>query len=218
MMKLSSPDECAEAIPRSITMRKTLTVVLAAALSLISLIAQAQDSFLKSIKDFNLVDHNGIAHTLQEYEDRDFIVMYIHGSGCPIARLSVPTFLSIQQEYADKNIEFLMLNSFIQDDIPRIQKEAQEFKITFPILKDADQSIARSMGVERTAEVFIIDPRTREIHFRGPINDQLGYETQRLHVTHHYLRDALETIMAGGKVDMNDIPDAKGCLVGFFLS
>ncbi|MDP3516770.1 MAG: redoxin domain-containing protein [Pseudohongiella sp.] len=199
-------------------MRKTLTIVLAAALSMLSLMAQAQDSFLKSIKDFNLVDHNGVSHTLKEYEDRDFIVMYIHGSGCPIARLSVPTYLSIQQEYADKNIEFLMLNSFIQDDIPRIQKEAEEFKITFPILKDADQSIARSMGVERTAEVFIIDPRTREIHFRGPINDQLGYETQRLHVTHHYLRDALETIMAGGKVDMNNIPDAKGCLVGFFLS
>lgn len=199
-------------------MRKTLTLVLAAAFSMLSLMAQAQDSFLKSIKDFDLVDHNGVSHTLKEYEDRDFIVMYIHGSGCPIARLSVPTFLSIQQEYADKNIEFLMLNSFIQDDIPRIQKEAEEFKITFPILKDVDQSIARSMGVERTAEVFIIDPRTREIHFRGPINDQLGYETQRLHVTHHYLRDALETIMAGGKVDMNDIPDAKGCLVGFFLS
>jgi len=199
-------------------MRKTLTIILAAALSMLSLMAQAQDSFLKSIKDFNLVDHNGVSHTLKEYEDRDFIVMYIHGSGCPIARLSVPTFLSIQQEYADKNIEFLMLNSFIQDDIPRIQKEAEEFKITFPILKDADQSIARSMGVERTAEVFIIDPRTREIHFRGPINDQLGYETQRLHVTNHYLRDALETVMAGGKVDMNNIPDAKGCLVGFFLS
>lgn len=199
-------------------MRKTLTLVLAAAFSMLSLMAQAQDSFLKSIKDFDLVDHNGVSHTLKEYEDRDFIVMYIHGSGCPIARLSVPTYLSIQQEYADKNIEFLMLNSFIQDDIPRIQKEAEEFKITFPILKDADQSIARSMGVERTAEVFIIDPRTREIHFRGPINDQLGYETQRLNVTNHYLRDALETVMTGGKVDMNDIPDAKGCLVGFFLS
>ena len=199
-------------------MRKTFTIVLAAAFSMLSLLAQAQEEFLKSIKEFDLVDHNGVSHTLDEYKDRDFIVMYIHGSGCPIARLSVPTYLSIQQEYADKNIEFLMLNSIIQDDIPRIQKEAEEFKITFPILKDADQSIARSMGVERTAEVFIIDPRTREIHFRGPINDQLGYETQRLQVTHHYLRDALETVMAGGKVDMNDIPDAKGCLVGFFLS
>jgi peroxiredoxin len=199
-------------------MHKIFGLLTIAAFSMLSFVAHAQDSYLKSIKEFELVDHLGVTHTLDEYKDRDFIVMYIHGSGCPIARLSVPTYLSIQQEYADKNIEFLMLNSFIQDDIPRIQKEAEEFKITFPILKDADQSVARSMGVERTAEVFIIDPRTREIHFRGPINDQLGYETQRLEINNHYLRDALNTIMAGGKVNMNDIPDAKGCLVGYFLS
>jgi peroxiredoxin len=199
-------------------MRKTFTLMTVAALFMLSFFAHAQDTYLKSIKDFELVDHLGVTHTLDEYADKDFIVIYVHGSGCPIARLSVPTYLSIQQEYSERNIEFLMLNSFIQDDMPRIQREAEEFKITFPILKDADQSVARSMGVERTAEVFIIDPRTREIHFRGPINDQLGYETQRINTTHHYLRDALDTVMAGEKVNMNDIPDAKGCLVGFFLS
>jgi peroxiredoxin len=198
-------------------MRKVITGLLFTALSIMPFAAVA-DTFLKSIKDFELKDHQGISHSLSEYEDKDFIVVYIHGTGCPIARLSVPSYLQIQEQYADANLEFLMLNSFIQDDIARISREADEFKITFPILKDADQSVARSMGVERTAEVFIIDPRTREIHFRGPINDQLGYETQRLEIRHHYLRDALDTIMAGGKVNMNDIPDAKGCLVGFFLS
>lgn len=198
-------------------MRKVITGLLFTALSIMPFAAVA-DTFLKSIKDFELKDHNGVTHSLSEYEDRDFIVVYIHGTGCPIARLSVPSYLQIQAQYADANLEFLMLNSFIQDDIARISREAEEFKISFPILKDADQSVARSMGVERTAEVFIIDPRTREIHFRGPINDQLGYETQRLEIRHHYLRDALDTIMAGGKVNMNDIPDAKGCLVGFFLS
>lgn len=203
-------------------MRKVITGLLFTALSTMALamlsFAALADSFLKSIKDFELQDHMGVMHSLSEYEDRDFIVVYIHGTGCPIARLSVPSYLQIQEQYADHNLEFLMLNSFIQDDIARIRREAEDFRITFPILKDADQSVARSMGVERTAEVFIIDPRTREIHFRGPINDQLGYETQRLEVRHHYLRDALDTVMAGGKVNMNDIPDAKGCLVGFFLS
>lgn len=198
-------------------MRKVITGLLFTVLSIMPFAAVA-DTFLKNIKDFELKDHQGITHSLSEYEDKDFIVVYIHGTGCPIARLSVPSYLQIQEQYADSNLEFLMLNSFIQDDIARISREADEFKITFPILKDADQSVARSMGVERTAEVFIIDPRTREIHFRGPINDQLGYETQRLEIRHHYLRDALDTVMAGGKVNMNDIPDAKGCLVGFFLS
>lgn len=198
-------------------MRKPMTLLLFSVFALMPFLTHA-DSYLKSVKEFELQDQNGVSHTLDEYADKDFVVMYIHGTGCPIARLSVPTYLSIQEEYADRNIEFLMLNSFIQDDIPRIAKEAEEFKITFPILKDADQSVARSMGVERTAEVFIIDPRTREIHFRGPINDQLGYETQRTRAENNYLTDALETVMAGGSVNMNDIPDAKGCLVGYFLS
>jgi peroxiredoxin len=200
------------------TMRKAMTTLLLLALGSLASMSMANESFLKTIKEFELTDHMGQSHTMDEYLERDWVVMYIHGTGCPIARLSVPAFQKIRQDYADKNIEFLMLNSFIQDDMARIAKEAQEFNITFPILKDADQSVARSLGVERTAEVFIIDPRTREVHFRGPIDDSLGYETQRLETKHHYLRDALDTVMAGGTVNMNDIPDAKGCLVGYFLS
>lgn len=198
-------------------MRKFIMVSIMAVFAGLATLGHASD-FLKSVKDFELQDQNGVSHTLAEYRDRDFVVIYIHGTGCPIARLSVPTYLQIQQEYSEVNVEFLMLNSFIQDDIARIAREAEEFSITFPILKDADQSVARSMGVERTAEVFIVDPRTNKIHFRGPINDALGYETQRTHTQHHYLRDALDTVLSGGEVDMTDIPDAKGCLVGYFLS
>lgn len=192
-----------------------LRIISAVLFLILSTIAVADD-YLKTIKDFELQDQLGVTHSLAEYTDKDYIVMYIHGSGCPIARLSVPSYLEIQQQYANKNIEFLMLNSFIQDDIPRIQQEAKEFNINFPILKDIDQTVAHSMGVERTAEVFVIDPRTREIHFRGPINDALGYESQRNEVENHYLINALETILAGDVVNMDDIPDSKGCLVGFF--
>lgn len=198
-------------------MKKTLSAILMSLLSVLSAHAMA-DGWLKTMKDFELTDHMGVSHALGDYADNDFVVMYIHGSGCPIARLSVPTFLGIRDDYADKNISFLMLNSFIQDDFPRIRKEAEDFKIDFPILKDADQSVARSLGVERTAEVFIVDPRTREVLFRGPIDDSLGYETQRTHTQHNYLRDALDAVMAGEAINMNNIPDAKGCLVGFFLS
>jgi peroxiredoxin len=196
-------------------MKKISGFILASLLLLVSFGASADD-YLKPIKDFTLVDQNGATHSLSDYADKDYIVVYIHGSGCPIARLSVPEYQDIAATYRSKNIEFLMLNSFIQDDMRRIQKEASEFKIEFPILKDEDQTVAYSLGVERTAEVFVIDPRTHETVFRGPINDALGYETQRTKVDNHYLTDALETILAGGVVDMDEIPDSKGCLVGFF--
>lgn len=196
-------------------MNKLSGVLLGATLMLSSLAGHA-DEYLKSIKDFSLLDQDMINHTLSEYEDKEYIVMYIHGSGCPIARLSVPQFKEVAETYRARNIEFLMLNSFIQDDMHRIQMEVEEFNIPFPVLKDEDQTVAKSLGVERTAEVFIIDPRTHEVKFRGPINDSLGYETQRNNFENHYLTDALDTVLAGGVVNMDDIPDSKGCLVGFF--
>ncbi len=153
-------------------------MLLAGLLLAVSFGASADD-YLKPIKDFSLVDQNGATHTLEDYADKEYIVLYVHGTGCPIARLSVPEYKDIAAEYSSKNIEFLMLNSFIQDDMNRIRKEAVDFKIDFPILKDEDQTVAYTLGVERTAEVFIIDPRTKETLFRGPINDALGYETQR---------------------------------------
>ncbi|MGB4247896.1 MAG: redoxin domain-containing protein [Pseudohongiellaceae bacterium] len=196
-------------------MNKLSKVLLGATLMMSSLVGHA-DEYLKSIKDFSLLDQDMINHTLSEYEDKEYIVMYIHGSGCPIARLSVPQYKEIAETYRSKNVEFLMLNSFIQDDMHRIQMEVEEFNIPFPVLKDEDQTVAKSLGVERTAEVFIIDPRTHEVKFRGPINDALGYETQRMNFENHYLTDALDTVLAGGEVNMDDIPDSKGCLVGFF--
>ena len=196
-------------------MNKMLGILLAAAVSL-GATSSFADDYLKSIKDFTLVDQKGVTHSLTEYEDKDYLVVYIHGSGCPIARLSVPMFKDIAATYREKNIEFLMLNSFIQDDMRRIQVEAETFSIDFPILKDEDQTVAKSIGVERTAEVFVIDPRSHEVLFRGPINDALGYEAQRMKYDNNYLIDALDTIIAGNTVNMDDIPDSKGCLVGFF--
>lgn len=196
-------------------MNKLSGVLLAATLMLSSIGAQA-DEYLKSIKDFSLVDQNGVTHTLSEYKDKDYLVVYVHGVGCPIARLSVPSYKQIALDYSDKNIEFLMLNSFIQDDMKRIKQEAETFSIDFPILKDEDQTVAYTLGVERTAEVFIVDPKTHEVVFRGPINDALGYESQRVKFDNNYLIDALDTVLAGGVVDMDNIPDSKGCLVGYF--
>lgn len=178
--------------------------------------ALAADDWLKSLPDFELKDQNGEIHTLDQYTDRELLVFYVQGVGCPIARIALPQYREVRDLYADKNIEFLMFNANIQDDIKRINREATEFGIDFPILKDEGQALAKALGVERTAEVFIVDPKTQEVLFRGPINDQLGYETQRNEAHDEYLKDALNTVLAGGTVDMQDIPGSKGCLVAIF--
>lgn len=176
------------------------------------------DEWLRSIPDFELTDQLGNKQTLEQYKQYDYVAFYVQGVGCPIARIAVPNYREVRDEYSDKNIAFVMFNANIQDNIPRIAKEAEEFGIDFPIIKDEGQKLAKSLGVERTAEVFVVDPKTQKVLFRGPINDQLGYETQRNNAEEWYLKEALDTILAGGTVNMDNIPDSKGCLVAIFDS
>lgn len=195
---------------------KSLGKVLITTAALFTAVSALADEWLRSIPDFELTDQNGKVHTLDDYKEYDFAVFYVQGVGCPIARIAVPNFREVRDEFAGRNISFTMFNSNIQDNLARISREANEFGIDFPIMKDEGQKLAKALGVERTAEVFVINPRTQEVLFRGPINDQLGYETQRNEASAHYLKDALNTVLAGGVVDMDDVPDSKGCLVAIF--
>jgi peroxiredoxin len=195
---------------------KSLGKVLITAAALFTAVSALADEWLRSIPDFELTDQNGKVHTLDDYKDYDYAVFYVQGVGCPIARIAVPNFREVRDEFSGKNVSFTMFNSNIQDNLARISREANEFGIDFPIMKDEGQKLAKALGVERTAEVFVVNPRTQEVLFRGPINDQLGYETQRNEASAHYLKDALNTVLAGGVVNMDDIPDSKGCLVAIF--
>lgn len=204
----------------SMTRRLGRSVALAASMlgALLALSSQAfaEDDWLRSIPEFELSDHAGETHTLADYADRDLLVLYVQGVGCPIARIAVPSYREVRAEFESKNVAFMMFNSNIQDNIPRIAREVDEFGIDFTVLKDEGQALAKALGVERTAEVFVIDPKSREVFYRGPINDKLGYETQKNTASAHYLKDALNTVLAGGKVNMDDVPDSKGCLVAIF--
>lgn len=175
------------------------------------------DDYLKSVTDFALTDQYGKVHNFSDYKDTRYLVMFVNGVGCPISRLSVPEYLAVREHFlSEPNLEFVMFNSNIQDTIERITEEATSFNITFPILKDTDQSLAKELGVERTADVFVIDTNSGAVVYRGPVNDKLGYETQRVGFTNDYLLNSLHLILAGVPVNMDDIPESSGCLVGIF--
>ena len=189
---------------------------ISSALAIFATAVVANDDWLRSMPEFELTDHLGEIHTMESYSNYDLAVFYVQGVGCPIARIALPNYREVRDEYSGKNIVFTMFNSNIQDNLLRIAKEADEFGIDFPIIKDEGQQLAKALGVERTAEVFVVDTETSDVLYRGPINDQLGYETQRNNASEWYLKDALNTILAGEIVNMDDVPDSKGCLIAIF--
>jgi hypothetical protein len=166
------------------------------------------------VDNFVLRDQQGEAQELYYHSNKAAVVIMVQGNGCPIVRAAWPTYREIREEYAARGIEFLMLNSNLQDDRAAILAEAEEFGFDIPILDDESQLIGEALGVIRTAEVFVIATDGWNLVYRGPIDDRLTYERQRAEAQENYLTDALEAVLAGQPVAVAE-REAVGCLVNF---
>lgn len=166
--------------------------------------------------NFRLIDHTGTSHELHYHTEASAIVLVSHGNGCPIVRGSIPELQAISEAYADKGVKVLLLNSNLQDDRDAVAAEAAEYGMTLPILMDDNQIIGESLGVQRTAQVFVIDPAAGfQIVYSGPLDDRQSYERQKAEAQHTYLRDALDQLVAGDEVTVEAPPLSPGCLVNF---
>ena len=80
------------------------------------------------------------------------------------------------------------------------------------MLVDSAQLIADALDITLTAEAIVLHPTTREILYRGPINDRLDYEAQKDAPSESYLKNALDDILAGSHPkDRQQM--ARGCKV-----
>ena len=189
----------------------TFAANLAANLLAIPAVAAAQGS-ANHVDNFVLLDHRGDAHELYYYADAPAVVLIVQGNGCPIVRNALGDFRAVSESYAAKGVPFLMLNANLQDARATIAAEAEEWGIPYPILVDETQLVAESLGLTRTAEVLVIDPDGWRIAYRGPANDRLSYERQKQTASEHYLRDALDALIAGTDVAVAS-HGAMGCLI-----
>jgi len=164
------------------------------------------------VENFKLLDHQGKSHELYYLSDAKAVVFMVQGNGCPIVRNALPRFKEIRDSYQAQGVEFLLINSNLQDNRTSIAKEAVEFGIDIPILIDETQIIGEALDFARTGEIFVIDPKSWKITYQGPINDRLHYEVQRPTVKHHYLTDALDSMLAGETVKLASV-GAVGCLI-----
>ena len=164
------------------------------------------------VKNFGLYDHKNEFHRLYYYSDAEAVVLYVQGNKCPIVRKSINTINEIKDEYQDKGIQFFMVNSNMQDDRQSVANEANEFGIDMPILVDEDQLVAEILDIQITAEAFVIDPEDWSLLYRGPVNDQLGYESDRGKASQSYLTDVLDNKLADLEIEKLYRP-TKGCAV-----
>ncbi|HEY3950226.1 redoxin family protein [Phenylobacterium sp.] len=166
------------------------------------------------IDNFMLVDAQKLeAHELYRMSDDKAIVLISTGVGCPIARAMTPAIKALRDKYAAQGVEVMLIDSNLQDSRDAIAAEAKEYGIDIPILMDSNQIIGEALGVNRTMEVFVINPKSWQVVYHGPVNDAADYGIQKA-VAKPFADNALAALLAGKPVPAAT-QASKGCLVDF---
>ncbi len=191
-------------------MLRSLLVLLATSLAVQAWALHPQEL----VENFRLMDHRGASHELYDFSDAKAVVFRVQGNGCPIVRNALPRFRELRDAYSAQGVEFMMINSNLQDNRTSIAREAEEFRFDIPVWVDESQNVGELLGLIRTGEVFVVDPKTWKIAYHGAVDDRLTYENQKAAAEHHYLKDALDDLVNGRPVRLSST-EALGCLIYF---
>jgi len=166
------------------------------------------------VQNFTLVDaQQQHTHELYKMANDKAIVLVSTGVGCPIARAMTPALKALRDKYAAQGVEVMMIDSNLQDGRDAIAAEAKEFGIDIPILMDKTQAVGEALGVTRTAEVFVVTPKTWKIAYHGPLDDRSDYGIQKAS-SHAFADVALAAVLAGRSAPAAT-QASKGCLIDF---
>ena len=164
--------------------------------------------------DFELPGVDGRTHSLGDYADADALVLVQSCNHCPYVQAWEGRMVEIQREYGDRGARLVAVNSndperYPEDSFEEMQRRAAAQGFNFDYLWDEEQTLARELGATRTPEVFLFD-RDRRLVYHGAIDDNREADA----VQRHYLRDALDAVLAGGEPAVAETPPV-GCSVKY---
>ncbi len=164
------------------------------------------------IEAFELVDSHQQSWSLADRSESKLVVVAFLGTECPLVKLYAERLNQMSRDLASQSVTFVGINSNQQDSIAEIQHFVRSFDLAFPILKDPGSRVADAFGATRTPEVFVLD-QNRQIVYRGAIDDQNTYGIQQTKAKHHYLRDAINSLLDGKEIETAST-EAVGCIIG----
>lgn len=165
----------------------------------------------RRVANFVLPDSTGKQVGLADFADKKLVLIVSLGTGCPISNLYLPDLIAAQKKYGSDVLQIVGINSQSGDTREEIAEHARKFEINFPVLCDPEQAVADLLGMQRTAETFLLDPQ-RVVRYHGRIDDRNSYTTKRDKPEREDLRIAATEILDDKPVSVPETP-VEGCLI-----
>jgi peroxiredoxin len=161
---------------------------------------------------FELPAVDGSTRTLDDYADASVLALVQSCNHCPYVQAWEGRMIELQRDFGPRGFKLVAISSNDADSHPEDSFEAMQERsrtqgFNFDYLYDASQDIARTLGSQRTPEVFLFDG-DRRLVYHGAIDDSRD-ETA---VTQRYVRDAIEAVLAGEQPAVTETPPV-GCTV-----
>ncbi|MCR5879317.1 peroxiredoxin [Phenylobacterium sp. J367] len=119
------------------------------------------------VDNFMLVDQDFEAHELYRLADARLIAIVSHATGDAEVKRLAPALTALRDRYAAQGVEVLLINSNLKDGREAIAAEGLEL----PVLMDVHQLVGEQLGVTRSAELLLVDPKTWTVTYRGAAAD-----------------------------------------------
>ena len=180
----------------------------------------AEVSVGNTAPEFSLPDTKGKAQSLKDFKGK-FVVLEWVNFGCPFVKKHYETgnMQALQKEFTKKGVVWLTICSTNKDhkdyrDATQTNKLIAEKKAEpTAYLLDPDGTVGRLYGAKATPTMFVIDKGGKLI-YGGAIDDKAGVSHDEVKTARNYVREALNSAMAGKKVETTS-SKAYGCSVKY---
>jgi peroxiredoxin len=159
------------------------------------------------IEGFTLTDYEGNKHSLSDYSESKAIVIMFIATKCPVSNDYNSRMEKVFNDYKNKEVSFLGINSNKTEDVSEIGIHAKDNELTFTILKDEKNVIADKFDASFTPEIYVLSSDF-ELLYHGRIDN--SRRESEVKVTD--LRNALDEILSGKSVS-NPETKAFGCTI-----
>lgn len=157
------------------------------------------------VDNFRLVTAEGRSEDLYRYGDAKAVVIVMHAVGSPEFRKIAPALQALHSAYSAKGVKVMALNSTAKDSRAAVLAEAKTLGLTVPILMDDNLLVGDQLGATRVSQVFVVNPRTWQVAYSGPLTDAAKGALAA---------DAVEALVAGKPVSVASAP-ATGAPISF---
>ena len=155
------------------------------------------------VDNFQLSDQDFFAHQLHRLKDAKAVVLMTYASGDSTIARDAPKLMALKAAYEAQGVAFLALDSRLGDTREKVKGDMSRIGLDVPVLFDYDQLVGEQLKASKAAEVFVINPKSWSVAYRGPVAGPKGEA---------WAKDAIVAVSEGRAVEKSVRPGKGGAI------